>query len=106
MRARFGDNLFCLSFLADFYHYVRQGALELHHAIFETIPGFAWISFEAYCSAQFICSYSRWIFAWYFVWMHIIQSLIEIRKIILSKFINYQSLMHNHNNKKIIQCGG
>ena len=44
--------------------------VELHHAIFETIPGFTWISFGSVLLGAVYMFIFAWIFAWYFVWMH------------------------------------
>jgi len=43
---------------------------ELHHALFETLPGFAWISFDSVILGAFYMFIFAWIFAWYYVWMH------------------------------------
>ena len=44
--------------------------IELHHAIFETLPGFTWISpGSIILGAVYMFVLSR-IFSWYLVWMH------------------------------------
>ena len=43
---------------------------ELHHAIFETLPGFIWITFGSVILGAVYMFVFAWIFAWYFVWMH------------------------------------
>lgn len=44
--------------------------IELHHAIFETLPGFTWLNIgSALLGAVYFFAFA-WIFAWYFVWMH------------------------------------
>ena len=44
--------------------------IDLHHAIFETLPGFTWINIgSVIIGAVYFFSFS-WIFACYFVWMH------------------------------------
>ena len=50
---------------------VRGGrGLELHHALFETLPGFTWINFGSILLGAFYMFAFAWIFAWYYVWMH------------------------------------
>lgn len=45
-------------------------ATELHHLLFETIPGFTWITFgSVVLGAVYVLAFSC-IFAWYMVWMH------------------------------------
>lgn len=45
-------------------------ALELHHQLFETLPGFTWINTEGVILGAIYFFVFAWIFAWYFVWMH------------------------------------
>ncbi len=44
--------------------------IELHHAIFETLPGFTWISAGSVILGAVYMFVFAWVFAWYFVWMH------------------------------------
>lgn len=44
--------------------------IELHHAIFETLPGFTWISAGSVILGAVYMFVFAWIFAWYYVWMH------------------------------------
>ena len=44
--------------------------IELHHALFETIPGFVWGSGLSYAWGAILVFVFSWIFAWYMVWMH------------------------------------
>lgn len=44
--------------------------IELHHTIFETLPGFTWINIESVFLGVVYFFIFAWIFAWYFVWMH------------------------------------
>jgi hypothetical protein len=50
---------------------IRTGAgIELHHQLFETLPGFVWINVESVIlGAVYVFAFS-WIFGSYFVWMH------------------------------------
>lgn len=50
--------------------------IELHHTIFETLPGFAWIDVGSVILGAVYMFVFAWIFAWYMVWMHNV-SLIE-----------------------------
>lgn len=48
---------------------IARGA-ELHHAFFETLPGFVWGNAASILlGAAYVFVFS-WIFAWYMVWMH------------------------------------
>lgn len=42
---------------------------ELHHAIFETLPGFTWISIGSVILGAIYFFIFAWLFAGYFVWM-------------------------------------
>ena len=45
-------------------------ATELHHTLFETLPGFVWGSVASmFLGAAYVFAFA-WIFAGYFVWMH------------------------------------
>lgn len=44
--------------------------IELHHTLFETLPGFTWISFGSFALGFVYVFVFASIFAWYFVWMH------------------------------------
>lgn len=45
-------------------------ATELHHTLFETLPGFVWGNFgSVILGAAYVFAFA-WIFAWYYVWMH------------------------------------
>ncbi|MDD5083406.1 MAG: hypothetical protein PHT88_00515 [Candidatus Moranbacteria bacterium] len=43
---------------------------ELHHTLFETLPGFTWINTGSVVLGAIYFFVFAWIFAWYFVWMH------------------------------------
>lgn len=53
--------------------------IELHHTIFETLPGFTWINAGSIILGAIYFFVFAWIFAWYFVWMHN-SSIIENEK--------------------------
>ncbi|HBV33347.1 TPA: hypothetical protein DEB72_02370 [Patescibacteria group bacterium] len=50
---------------------LRTGrGIELHHALFETLPGFTWINFTSFILGAVYLLVLAWVFAWYYVWMH------------------------------------
>ena len=53
--------------------------VELHHTIFETLPGFTWINISSVILGAVYFFVFAWIFAGYFVWMHN-SSMVEIGK--------------------------
>ena len=44
--------------------------VELHHALFETLPGFTWINATSFLLGAVYMFVFAWIFAWFYVWMH------------------------------------
>lgn len=48
----------------------------LHHALFETLPGFTWGNIGSVILGAVYVFVFAWIFGWYIVWMHN-SSLIE-----------------------------
>lgn len=60
--------VFCL--LGGFLPWRTVAGATLHHMIFETLPGFIWISFGSFFLGAVYMFAFAWIFAWYFVWMH------------------------------------
>lgn len=44
--------------------------MEIHRALFETMPGFTWLSFGSFILGAIYMLIFAWIFAWYYVWMH------------------------------------
>lgn len=44
--------------------------IELHHAFFETLPGFTWLTFGSFVLGAVYMFVFAWIFAAYMVWMH------------------------------------
>lgn len=47
-----------------------EKAIELHHTLFETLPGFVWGNLGSYFLGAVYMFVFAWIFAWYYVWMH------------------------------------
>src|SRR6516225_8756891 len=46
------------------------GGIDLHHRIFETLPGFVWLNVQSVVLGAIYVFAIAWIFGWYFVWMH------------------------------------
>ena len=44
--------------------------IELHHRIFETLPGFVWLNVQSVVLGAVYMFVFAWIFGSYFVWMH------------------------------------
>jgi len=50
---------------------IRTAAgIELHHKIFETLPGFVWLNVQSVILGAVYMFVFAWIFGSYFVWMH------------------------------------
>lgn len=45
-------------------------AAELHHSLFELLPGFSWGNVGSVILGAVYLFVFAWIFAWYIVWMH------------------------------------
>ena len=45
-------------------------AIEIHHALFETLPGFTRLTFGSFILGAVYMFVFAWIFAAYMVWMH------------------------------------
>ena len=56
--------------LGGFLPLRSEAGVELHHRLFETLPGFTWISFGSFVLGSVYILAFAWIFATYFVWMH------------------------------------
>jgi len=52
--------------------------IELHHTLFETLPGFTWLNLQSVILGAVYMLVLAWIFAWYYVWMH--NSSLEIKQ--------------------------
>ena len=46
------------------------GGIDLHHQLFETLPGFVWINTQSVILGALYVFAFAWIFGTYFVWMH------------------------------------
>lgn len=55
-----------------------ERAIELHHTIFETLPGFVWGSYGSMLLGALYMFIFSWIYGSYMVWMH--NSSLEVSK--------------------------
>jgi len=56
--------------LGDLLPIRTAGGIELHHRLFETLPGFVWINAQSVVLGAVYMFAFAWIFGSYFVWMH------------------------------------
>ncbi|MEK7614536.1 MAG: hypothetical protein AAB428_02635 [Patescibacteria group bacterium] len=61
---------YILCVLGGFLPLRSARGIELHHTIFETLPGFTWISPDSFVLGAVYMLVFASIFAAYFVWMH------------------------------------
>jgi len=62
--------VYVLCLIGGFLPWRTAVGIQLHHAIFETLPGFTWISPGSFVlGAVYMLAFAS-IFAAYFVWMH------------------------------------
>lgn len=47
-----------------------QRGIELHHAIFETLPGFTWLTFGSFIWGAILIAAIAGVLGAYMVWMH------------------------------------
>ena len=50
--------------------FITERATQLHHTLFELIPGFTWGSVASVIWGGVYLFALAWILAWYIVWMH------------------------------------
>ncbi|OGE82941.1 MAG: hypothetical protein A2846_02150 [Candidatus Doudnabacteria bacterium RIFCSPHIGHO2_01_FULL_49_9] len=62
--------VYVLCLIGGFLPWRSAAGIQLHHTIFETLPGFTWISFGSFVFGAVYMFVFAWIFASYFVWMH------------------------------------
>jgi hypothetical protein len=60
--------LVCL--IGGYIPWRSPAAIELHHRLFETLPGFVWGSFGSIIIGAIYLFVFAWIFGSYAVWMH------------------------------------
>lgn len=65
-----GEVAYVLCLLGGLLPWRSASAAELHHLLFETLPGFTWLTFGSFIlGAVYVFAFS-WVFAAYMVWMH------------------------------------
>ena len=62
--------IYILCLIGGFLPWRTVAGIQLHHAVFETLPGFTWINFNSFVLGATYMFVFAWIFAWYIVWMH------------------------------------
>ena len=62
--------VYMLCLVGGFLPWRSQKGIELHHALFETLPGFTWISFGSFVWGLILIGAISYIFGAYIVWMH------------------------------------
>jgi hypothetical protein len=62
--------LYVLCVLGGFLPFRSAAGIELHHRLFETLPGFVWISSGSFILGAVYMFIFAWVFGSYFVWMH------------------------------------
>jgi hypothetical protein len=65
-----GEVAYALCLLGGFLPIRSAAGMELHHTLFETLPGFVWINIESVVLGAVYMFAFAWIFGTYFVWMH------------------------------------
>lgn len=56
--------------LGGFLPLRSQRGIELHHSLFETLPGFTWLTFGSFIWGAILIAIVAWVFGAYMVWMH------------------------------------
>lgn len=64
-----GEVAYLVCLLGGFLPIRNTAATELHHALFETLPGFTWITWGSFLLGALYVFVLSWIFAAYMVWM-------------------------------------
>ena len=65
-----GEIAYIACLLGGFLPIRSAAGIELHHRLFETLPGFVWINWESvYVGAAYVFAFA-WVFGTYFAWMH------------------------------------
>jgi hypothetical protein len=61
---------YAICLLGGFLPIRTERGIELHHRIFETLPGFVWINVQSVILGAVYMFVLAWVFGAYFVWMH------------------------------------
>lgn len=64
-----GEVAYALCLLGGFLPIRSTRGVELHHSIFETLPGFTWITPQSVILGAVYVFVFSWIFAWFMTWM-------------------------------------
>lgn len=62
--------VYVLCLLGGLLPWRNPRGIELHHTLFETLPGFSWLNLRSFLLGLVYMFIFAWIFAWYCVWMH------------------------------------
>ena len=65
-----GEVMYTLCLAGGFLPIRSSQGLELHHALFETLPGFVWINPQSVILGAVYVFLFSWVFGTYMVWMH------------------------------------
>ena len=65
-----GEVAYALCLAGGFLPIRSSQGLELHHALFETLPGFVWIDPQSVILGAVYVFLFFWVFGTYMVWMH------------------------------------
>lgn len=62
--------VYVVCLLGGFLPLRSQRGIDLHHALFETLPGFTWLTFGSFIWGAILIAVIAWVFGAYMVWMH------------------------------------
>ncbi|MFH0804007.1 MAG: hypothetical protein V1896_00165 [Candidatus Zambryskibacteria bacterium] len=62
--------IYVLCLFSGLLPFRNQAAIELHHKLFETLPGFTWLTFGSFVWGAVLIAAISWVFGLYMVWMH------------------------------------
>lgn len=65
-----GEVVYVICLLGWLLPFRNEQATALHHTLFETMPGFTWLTFGSFILGAVYVFIFSWVFAWYYVWMH------------------------------------
>ena len=62
--------VYVLCLIGGFLPLRSERGIELHHTLFETLPGFTWITAGSVIWGAVLVAIIAWVFGVYMVWMH------------------------------------
>lgn len=62
--------VYVVCLLGGFLPLRSQRGIDLHHALFEALPGFTWLTFGSFVWGAILIAVIAWVFGVYMVWMH------------------------------------